>query len=785
VAKLQPAGNGLVYSTYLGGNNLEAGRGIQVDAIGNAYVTGWTNSSAFPTTSGALQTSCGGFFFCADAFVTKLSPTGNGLVYSTYLGGSGTDQSNAIAIDSSGDAYLTGFTNSTDFPTTAGAYQTTFRGGVSDAFVTKLNATGSALVYSTYLGGSLEDRSEAIAVDAHGNAYVTGTTRSSNFPTATPFQPILGGVQDAFVTKVDPGGNALVYSTYLGGSGLEEGRGIAVYADSAYVAGFTASTNFLTANPNQPALGGMFDAFVTRLNAQGSGLVYSTYLGGSGIDGGSINTDSMGIAVDSSGNAYVTGRTASTEATFPVTVGPDLTFNGGTFDAFVAKVASPASTFVWPVDSPNPVSNGYATYNAIGNQKYHTGLDLTSSVGSLTIKATASGIVRTVPNNTYFHENHCMGNVVIIDHNGGNGPFSLYAHLASISVTDGQFVSGGTQIGVMGNSGTGAAPECVAVPGVNVHLHFEVKRRNALGNLDDDTGPFWGYTPPPDLPNLYGYENPLPYLTSSVAITERPIVTPASPQVVLTGPDPSQYLLSVATVGGGQRFVSVGETNGWYEIQIPSLEGPATGWVQASPDLGSSWFRVNASGTVGVNVRASPTTSATVLSSVWHLQSYVSTGQSPAGSGCSSPWYQMDLASNAGATSGWVCGDFVTPQRGFYTLTPCRVIDTRDPDGLWGGPALSAGAVRTFMIAGRCSVPAAANAVSINATVTQPTALGHLVLFPGGSPLPPVSTINYRAGQTRANNAIVLLGTDGTLSVACGQATGTTHFILDVNGYFQ
>jgi hypothetical protein len=128
-----------------------------------------------------------------------------------------------------------------------------------------------------------------------------------------------------------------------------------------------------------------------------------------------------------------------------------------------------------------------------------------------------------------------------------------------------------------------------------------------------------------------------------------------------------------------------------------------------------------------------------------------------------------------------------TPSQGanFYTLTPCRILDTRDPDGLWGGPALSAGAVRSFMIAGRCFVPATATSISINATVTQPTALGHLTLFPGGSPLPLASTINYRAGQTRANNAIVLMGANGTLSVACGQATGTTHFILDVNGYLQ
>src|SRR6266851_2193022 len=190
----------LVYSTYLGGSSTDVGFGIAVDSSGNAYVTGYTQSSNFPTTAGALQTTFGGL---ADAFVSKLNSSGSALVYSTYLGGGSTDFGFGIAVDSSGGAYVTGYTQSSNFPATAGALQTTFGGG-ADAFVSKLNSGGSALVYSTYLGGSSFDFGFGIAVDSSGNAYVTGYTCSSNFPTTagalqTTFG--VGGAIDAFVAK--------------------------------------------------------------------------------------------------------------------------------------------------------------------------------------------------------------------------------------------------------------------------------------------------------------------------------------------------------------------------------------------------------------------------------------------------------------------------------------------------------------------------------------------------------------------------------------------------------
>jgi len=362
VSKLDAAGSALLYSTYLGGSGSDSGYGIAVDTLGNAYVTGETRSTDLPTTPGAIQTTYGGSCVncVGDAFVTKLDATGSALVYSTYLGGSSGDEGFGIAVDAAGSAYVTGGTGSADFPTTAGAFQTTYGGG--DAFVTKLNATGTALVYSTYLGGSRGDGGFGIAVDAAGSAYVTGATTSIDFPTANPLQAAYGGGgiyggADAFVTKLNATGTALVYSTYLGGSGNDYGSGIAVdAAGSAYVTGATNSTDFPTANPSQAAYGGGVpegggnygsDAFVSKLDATGSALLYSTYLGGSDNEYG------RGIAVDTAGAAYVTGFTKSTDftagCTAPCTV-LDGTFNGRSgpfglpYDAFVAKIAEMSST---------------------------------------------------------------------------------------------------------------------------------------------------------------------------------------------------------------------------------------------------------------------------------------------------------------------------------------------------------------------------------------------------------------------------------------------------------
>ncbi|MBI2821710.1 MAG: SBBP repeat-containing protein [Acidobacteria bacterium] len=335
VAKLNPSGSALVYSTYLGGSLVEIARSIAVDASGNAYVTGDTSSANFPTVN-PLQATKGGIF---DAFVAKLGPSGSALVYSTYLGGSGGNFGWSITIDVSADAYITGFTDSTNFPI-VNALQAT-KGGSSDAFVAKLNPSGSALVYSTYLGGSSVDQASGIGVDAFGNAYVTGGTNSPNFPTMNPLQATKGASSDVFVAKLNPSGSALVYSTYLGGSGSDFAFTTAVdIFGNAYITGVTSSTNFPVVNPLQQSnLGGSSEAFVAKLNAAGSALVYSTYLGGSGVD------QASGIAVDVSGSAYITGFTDSTN--FPIVNPLQATGGGGFFDAFVARLNPAGSALVY------------------------------------------------------------------------------------------------------------------------------------------------------------------------------------------------------------------------------------------------------------------------------------------------------------------------------------------------------------------------------------------------------------------------------------------------------
>lgn len=353
----------LSYSTYLGGSSDDFGSGVAVDTSGNVYVTGATGSTNFPTLNPQQPTNAGGF----DAFVTKLNRTG-GLVYSTYLGGkpgmkvikrnppfppdtlhfSGDDISSDIAVDVAGNAYLIGNTESLDFPRVNAIKDTL--GGDTDAFVTKLNSTGSALVYSTYLGGNADEQGFGIATDTQDNAYVTGLTGSSDFPYINAIKDTLSGFRDAFVAKLNPTGR-LAYSTYLGGGDLDEGHAIAVDAfGNAIVTGGTFSLDFPTVNALQPAQGGGIcgyvgdipfrcpDAFITKINSAGSSLVYSTYLGGSGAENlslvGTSGIDFSDIAVDPSGNAYVTGFTASND--FP-TLNPLQPFADSS-DAFVTEV---------------------------------------------------------------------------------------------------------------------------------------------------------------------------------------------------------------------------------------------------------------------------------------------------------------------------------------------------------------------------------------------------------------------------------------------------------------
>jgi Beta-propeller repeat len=562
----------LAYSTYLGGSGDDLAYAIAVDAAGSAYVTGYTSSIDFPT-AGPYQGNRAG----NDVFVTKFSPDGASVVYSTYLGGGDDETGFGVAVDAVGSAYVAGFTSSTDFPT-ANPYQTD-QGG-DDAFVAKLAPAGNALQYSTYLGGGDLDIGFAVAVDGAGGAYVTGTTLSTDFPTQDPFQTGPVVQNEVFVTKLAPSGGTLVFSTYLVGNGGDIGSGIAVDGDgSAYVTGTTSSTNFPTASPyqlNQPGE----DAFVTRLAPAGSGLVFSTYLGGSGDDGAN------GVAVDGAGSAYVTGATSS--AAFP-TAGPYQTDQPG-MDAFATKL------------SPSGDSLAYSTY--LGG----SGADLGHAIavdGSGSAYVVGDTVSPDFPTEDSFHAYEGLKDAYVTKL-GPSGSALVYS----------------TYLGGKGDD-------------------------EAHGVARDGVGNAYvvGFTVSGDFPTRNPYQSVQPLTNAFVA----------------------------------------------------KLEAPAS----------------------------------------------------------------------------------------FFTLAPCRVIDTRGAPGAYGGPALVAGTDRVFAMVGQCGVPPSARAIAVNLTVTAPGATGNLRLYPAGTALPLVSSINYSAGQTRGNNAIVRLSAAGVIAVRCTQASGTTHLVLDVNGYFQ
>jgi hypothetical protein len=341
VTKLGILGDSLVFSTYLG-HSAEEGR-PNIDVVdGEAFVSGFTTSNNFPIVN-PLQSERAGKH---DAFLVRFSSDGSRLIYSTFLGGADIETARGLAVDPAGNAYVGGWTFSDDFPT-QNAYQGTLAGD-ADVFVAKVNGAGSQLEYSTYLGGRLEDMpywGEGLAIDAAGSAYITGHTFSPDFPTASPIQGTLAGNKDAFIAKLGPAGDELAYSTYLGGTGEDEGTSIGIDdTGGAFVTGWTYSANFPTVAPIQSAYGGNGDVFVAKLTPAGTAQL-ATYVGGSGQD------IARGLAVDASDVVYVTGKTNSVN--WPV----ESAFQGargGTFDAFVLEIAADPTLTAVPPDPSGP-----------------------------------------------------------------------------------------------------------------------------------------------------------------------------------------------------------------------------------------------------------------------------------------------------------------------------------------------------------------------------------------------------------------------------------------------
>lgn len=320
----------LIFSTYLGDDGVDRGMCIVVDKKNKIYITGYTNSTAFPTRKPFQSTKAGGY----DVFITKVRSNGKNLIYSTYLGGQmngagqGSDRGLGITVDDKGAVYVTGQTYSKDFPL-QNAIQTKLE-GCSDVFIAKLNSRGNKLIYSTYLGGNDKDCGNAIAVNKNYEAHVAGWTNSFNFPTEKPFQTVIDGEFDAFIAKISPLGKKLLYSTFFGGKKIESAYDIAVdERGSVYIAGYTKSNDLPTENPYQGALGGKSDAFVTKFNSKGNRLIFSTYLGGLNFDWAER------ICVDNKKCIYIIGESQS--ADFPIKKAYQKNLAGRT-DAFITKM---------------------------------------------------------------------------------------------------------------------------------------------------------------------------------------------------------------------------------------------------------------------------------------------------------------------------------------------------------------------------------------------------------------------------------------------------------------
>lgn len=581
------------------------------------------------------------------------------VVYSSHLGGAREDRVGSIALDAAGSLYLAGRTDSADFPT-AGPVQ----GGVRavDAFVTKLTREG-ALVYSTFLGGSGTDLAEELAVDASGSVYFTGVTTSADFPTRAALQPTLGGLGDAFVTKLTPEGDALVFSTYLGSTGSERGNGIALGpGGDVYVAGFTNSVGFpTTPNAVQPALRGGLDAFVVRLNPAGSAFVYSTFLGGSADDLNDFYQLDI-LAVDGEGNAYVAGRTASVD--FPTTTDAFQRNNAGSLDAFVTKI------------NPSGTSLVYSTY-------------LGGSSNDVAVAIALDGVGNAHVVGTTFSSNFPVTPGAF---DNTPGPCCLGDGFLS------KLNSGGTALvfsTFLGGSGQTAAMTVVVDDGGSAHVS--------------------GYTRALDFPLVA----PVQSFCSSC---------PTWPDAFVMKFDPQGASLLFSSYLGGQEW-----------------------------DAGNS-LALDAGGSLYVAGEAFDTFPTTPGSLQPAFQGGVSDGF----------FMRIQLAPACAHLVLDVSGYF-EGNGNFFTVSPCRLVDTRDPLGPRGGPELAAGITRAFTVAGACGVPLNASAVSLNLTAVQPTAAGNLRLYAAGSPLPLVSSLNFSSGQTRGNNAIATLNAEGRLAALCAQ----------------
>jgi len=783
VAKLT-GGGAKVYLVYLGGSQNDSARGIAVDTFGNAYVTGITASTDFPTTPGAFSTH---FTGVQEAFITKFGAAGQ-IDYSTYLGG-GSDSGFGIAVDGAGAVYVAGQTASVSFPVTAGAFQHSNKGGLSDCFVSKLNAAGSALVYSTYLGGSALDLCAGLAIDSSDDAYVTGTTYSTNFPTQVPLQSSLLGSATAFVAEINPAGSALLYATYLGGSTLDNGNAIAVDSlGAAYVAGSTASPDFpTTIGAAQTALAGTYNAFVSKLAAGGNSLSYSTFIGGSGVDDGDA------IAVDLLGQAVVGGYTSSPN--FPVVSANQTTF-GGIFDAFATVLSANGSGFIFSSyfggsgdDRAYAVTASSGSVLALGGMTASTNFPLAAALqasfggtydGFALSERYQNGLAfypltpcrvadtRTAPGFTgAFGPPALVGTAVRsfpIQQSACSVPATALAYAMNITVVPegplgyltvwptGAAIPSISTLNAPG--GIVVANAAIVPAGTNGAINlFASNNTNVLIDIN-------GYFAPPGAPQ---------------ALTFYP-VTPCRVADTRSGFGFSGAFGPPSLVGGATRNFPVQQsscappsTAQVYSVRLTAVApGPLvflTTWPEEQSQPTVSTLNAPAGGVVG-------------------NQAIV-----PAGTEAGGP-ISVFVSNNTNLLidiNGYLAPAGSPGALHFYPLTPCRVADTRAGfgfSGTFGPPSLVLGATRVFpVLQSSCAVPGSAQAYSLNLTAVVPSGgvLGFLTAFPTGSTLPNASTLNAATGGVVGSAAIVPAGSAGSISVFSSNAT---DLLIDINGYF-
>ena len=772
----------LVYCTYLGGGGDDRVSTIAVDATGSIYVAGSTTSTDFPVTQSAYQTRLAGW---RNGFITKLNPAGDKIEYSTYLGGSGADSVRGIAVAQTGEAYIVGETTSPNFPVVDGLYQSLR--GRQDAFIAGLNTTGTAVIFSTYIGGYGDDTAAGIAVDKAEGIYVTGATTSPDFPTIAATQPNIGGGQDAFVLKLVPASRKLAYSTFLGGKGgnaalPEAGMGIDIDPlGNAYVVGLTASPDFPLRKAVQPMLHGPQDAFVAKFSPAGDALLYSTYLGGSSLDIGTA------IKVDASGNACVTGYTASSN--FPVNDPLNPTFEG-LYDVFVTCLPSAGDRLLLSTVVGGSASDAGYGIALLGASIYIAGVSTSNDVPLKNPVQVSNGgsygvllmelLFSEAPHGLeFFPVTPCR----IADTREFGGKTGSFGPPAILSRTTREFNIPGSSCGIP-NSAVAYSLNVTAVP--HGYLGWltvfptgqaqpVVSTLNALdgyitanaaivpagtagyisvfaSDTTDVLVDINGYFAPPDPGGLQFY----PVVPCRVADTRS-----FGGMTGSFGP-PSLHANSTREIPVLQNSCGIPPAATAYSVNITAQPPGYLGWL-----------------TVWPTGQAQPV--ASTLNS-WDGEITANAAIVPAGSGgsisiCTSNESDVFLDIN---------GYFAPPSTGlyFYPITPCRIADTRSfagMQGAFGPPAIPGGSSRIFpVVVSSCGIPSTAVAYSLNVTAQPRQHLGWLTVWPAGQPQPVTSTLNSWKGTIVANAAVVPAGVDGSISV---YASDTTDVFIDINGY--